>query len=58
MIQGLLNCTVECSPLFGSVLLNVIEDIINKKDIPKKIYINDNVFTPESAREALKTREY
>lgn len=58
MIEGKLNCTVECNPLLGPTFFDVVEAIMEGKPVPKRIVIAEEVFPQEVAREALPTRRY
>ena len=44
MIEGKLNCTVECSPLLGPQLFDAVEDLMAGKTLPKRIVTNEGVF--------------
>lgn len=49
MVAGKLDCTVECSPLFGPLVFDTIEKILRGEVIDKLIIQTDNVFTKETA---------
>jgi len=53
MIDGTLNCTVECNPLIGPQLFDMVEAIARKR-----IVITESVFEPGNAAEVIKTRQY
>lgn len=53
MIKGELNCTVECNPLLGPELFDLVEALIKKR-----IVIQEGVFDQAGAKEAIKTRKY
>ena len=53
MIDGTLNCTVECNPLIGPQLFDMVEAIARKR-----IVIKEGVFEPANAVEDIKTRQY
>lgn len=58
MIDGKLNCTVECTPLLGPQLMKVVQDYMDGVDLPTRIITSEEVFPAESAREAMKSRKY
>jgi simple sugar transport system substrate-binding protein len=58
MLEGKINCTVECSPLLGPQLFDAVEDLIAGKELPKRIVTNEGVFPAEVAAEALPSRKY
>jgi simple sugar transport system substrate-binding protein len=58
MIDGKLNCTVECTPLLGPQLMKVVQDYMGGVDLPTRIITSEEVFPAETAREKLKGRKY
>jgi galactofuranose transport system substrate-binding protein len=58
MIEGKLNCTVECSPLLGPQLFDAVEALMRGETLPKTIWSNEGVFPQEIAEETLPTRTY
>jgi len=56
--EGRLNCTVECSPLFGPQVYDTIAKILAGEKVPKKIYNQDELFDVKNAAKALPTRKY
>jgi galactofuranose transport system substrate-binding protein len=58
MIAGKLNCTVECNPLQGPRLMQIVKDIVAGKTIDKRIVIPESVFPSERAAEELPNRKY
>jgi simple sugar transport system substrate-binding protein len=58
MMEGKLNCTVECSPLLGPQLFDAVEDLMAGKELPKRIVTNEGVFPAEVAAETLPSRKY
>ncbi len=58
MIEGKLNCTVECSPLLGPQFFDAVEAIVAKKSVPKRIVTKEDVFPQEVAKQVLPTRKY
>ncbi len=58
MIQGKLNCTVECTPLLGPQLMKIIQDYFDGKELPTRIITAEEVFPAEIARAVLPRRQY
>ncbi|MBN1907354.1 MAG: ABC transporter substrate-binding protein [Deltaproteobacteria bacterium] len=58
MIEGKLNCTVECSPLLGPQMFDAVEALAKGESIPKKIVTEEGVFPQETAAEAIGSRKY
>ncbi len=58
MIEGKLNCAVECNPLLGPQLMKAIQDFENGKDLPLRMITAEGVFPAETARRDLVSREY
>jgi galactofuranose transport system substrate-binding protein len=55
---GRLNCTVECSPLFGPKVYDTIAKVLAGEKVPKKIYNVDELFDSTNAAKALPSRKY
>lgn len=58
MIEGKINCTVECNPLLGPQLFRTITDLTAGKTLPKRIVTKEGIFPAETAAETLPTRKY
>jgi simple sugar transport system substrate-binding protein len=58
MIAGKLNCTVECNPLQGPQLMKTALDLVNGKAVPRRIVIEEGVFTEKEAATELPNRKY
>ena len=58
MAEGKLNCTVECNPLIGPQLFDLIQAVASGKEVPKRTDVKEGVYTQEQAKEALTTRQY
>jgi simple sugar transport system substrate-binding protein len=56
--EGRLNCTVECSPLFGPKVYDTIAKVLVGEKVPKKLYNVDELFDATNAAKALPTRQY
>lgn len=55
---GKLNFAVECNALLGPQLMKAVKDLSEGKVLPMKIITAEGVFTQESAKMALASREY
>jgi len=59
MLRGELNCTVECSPLFGPLVFDAVEIILaGNSTIPKVIKQRIRVFPQDTAYRELFNRKY
>lgn len=58
MVQKKLNCSVECSPLLGSMAFTAIEQAIKGEKLPKKTIVQDQVYDQANAPEAIASRKY
>ena len=58
MIAGKLNCTVECNPLIGPQLFDLIEKVAAGQQIPKRVVVEESVYDQSKAAEVLPTRKY
>ncbi len=58
MVEGKLNCTVECSPLLGPQLFDAVEALSRGESIPKKIVTKEGVFPQEVAADVIDSRKY
>lgn len=58
MKDGKLNATVECNPLFGPQLAQLIRDVAAGKPVPKRVVVQEGVFTQDQAAAELPKRKY
>lgn len=58
MIDGTLNCTVECNPLLGPMAFDAVEKALAGEPLPRRIVVQDRLFDQTVAQEALATRRY
>jgi simple sugar transport system substrate-binding protein len=58
MADGKLNCTVECNPLLGPILMKTVKDIVGGKQVSKRIVTGESIFPAETAREEMLKRKY
>ena len=58
MMAGKLNVTVECSPLLGPQLMAAVKDVVAGRPIPKRILVEEAMFTMETAKQHIQSRKY
>ena len=58
MSDGKLNCTVECNPLLGPQLFDLVEKLRSGQTLPKRVVVEEGVFPQDKAKELLPTRTY
>ena len=58
MMAGKLNVTVECNPLLGPQLMEVVKDVVAGKQLPKRINTKEGVFPMETAAKEFPSRKY
>ncbi|TWT49396.1 ABC transporter periplasmic-binding protein YtfQ precursor [Rubripirellula amarantea] len=60
MVEGKLNCTVECNPLQGPMAFEAMDKILagDTADIPKKQMIKDEVYDRDTAKDVIDSRKY
>jgi len=58
MIAGELNCAVECNPLHGPRVAEIIQKLEKGQKVDKIQYVVEKVFDQENAAEVLPTRKY
>jgi ABC-type sugar transport system substrate-binding protein len=52
------NFIVECSPLLGPQLMDLVKKAKAGETIPQRVLTEETTFTPEQAKEALPSRKY
>jgi simple sugar transport system substrate-binding protein len=58
MVAGKLNCTVECNPLIGPQLFDLVADVVAGKPLPKRIAVEEGIYDQSQAAAALPSRQY
>jgi simple sugar transport system substrate-binding protein len=58
MIAGKLNATIECNPLLGPHLMTAVTEVVAGRPIPKRIVVEEAMFTMERAKQHIQTRKY
>ena len=58
MIEGKANCTVECNPLQGELLMETAKKVLNGEKVEKLVYVKEGIFPADVAKEKLPERKY
>src|SRR5688572_203635 len=58
MIAGKLNATIECNPLLGPQLMTSVAEVVAGRPIPKRIVVEETMFTMETAKQHIQSRKY
>lgn len=58
MVDGKLNCAVECNPLLGAPLMKAIRDMVAGKEMPLRIITEEKIYDQSVAEDLIKTRAY
>jgi galactofuranose transport system substrate-binding protein len=58
MIAGKLNATIECNPLLGPQLMTSVTEVVAGRPIPKRIVVDEQVFTMQTAKQHIQSRKY
>jgi simple sugar transport system substrate-binding protein len=49
---------VECNPLLGAQLADLIRDVHARKAVPRRVVVQEGVFTSDQAAAELPNRKY
>ncbi|WP_416151619.1 ABC transporter substrate-binding protein [Salipaludibacillus sp. HK11] len=58
MVAGKMNVTIECNPQFGPQLVELIEDHIGGEELPKRIAVEEDMYTMDQAADLIDSRQY
>ncbi|KAA9136227.1 ABC transporter substrate-binding protein [Microbacterium caowuchunii] len=58
LADGQFNFIVECNPLLGEKVAEVVKKVVAGETVEKTTIVEDQSFTPEQAKEALPDRKY
>ena len=58
MIEGKSNCTVECNPLQGPLLMETAKKILAGEKVEKLVYVDEGIFPADVAEKTLPERKY
>jgi len=58
MVEGRLNCTVECTPIIGSYVFDAAEALARGEEVPRRIVVKGEVYTMDQAADVIDQRQY
>lgn len=58
MVDGKLNCSVECNPLLGPMIMDAAEKLKKGETLPKRTVVKDGIFDQSVAAKELPNRKY
>lgn len=58
MVEGKLNCAVECNPLLGAPLMKAVRDMVSGKEMPVRIITEEKVYDESMAEDLINLRAY
>lgn len=58
MVAGKMNVTIECNPMIGPQLVELIEAHAAGETLEKRVVVEEGMYTMDQAAELLPTREY
>ncbi len=58
IIEGKINCCVECNPLFGPKAFDTVEKLVKGEPVPKKIFNKDELFDATNTPGLIAARQY
>ncbi|MFF7777706.1 ABC transporter substrate-binding protein [Streptomyces tanashiensis] len=58
MQQKKINVVVECNPLLGDQLMELAKKVAAGEDVPRRVEVEEGVFTQDQAEAALPSRQY
>jgi simple sugar transport system substrate-binding protein len=58
MVDGKLNCTVECNPLLGPAAFDAVEKAVKGETLPKKTVVEDKLYDQTTAKDVIASRKY
>lgn len=58
ILAGKLNASVECSPLLGPQVIEVVQNLVAGNAVPRRVITRESVFTRENAAAELPKRAY
>ena len=58
IVEGKMNVSVECSPLLGPQLMEMVKLVAAGKRVPRRVVTRESVFTSDNAAQELPNRAY
>jgi ABC-type sugar transport system substrate-binding protein len=56
LIEGKINCLVECSPYVGDQLMDLVRKVAAGEEVPAETYTKETIYTEKSDFETLPVR--
>ncbi|WP_181193237.1 ABC transporter substrate-binding protein [Prauserella shujinwangii] len=58
LADGKINFIVECNPLLGDQLMDLVQKVVAGEQVPKRVVVEETTFTQEEAKKVLPERQY
>jgi galactofuranose transport system substrate-binding protein len=58
MLAGKLNVAVECNPLYGPQIMGVARDVVARRRLPHRLFVEEFTYPMEMAAEIFPSRKY
>jgi simple sugar transport system substrate-binding protein len=58
MLAGKLNVAVECNPLYGPQIMGVARDVVARRRLPHRLFVEEFTYPMEMAAEVFPSRKY
>ena len=58
IVDGRMNCTVECNPLFGPIVFDTVQKVLHGEKVRRTTFNKDQVIDTTNAAALLPTRQY
>lgn len=58
MVDGKLNCTVECNPLIGPQVFDAVEKVVKHEKLDRRITVSESQYDQTQAKDVIDGRKY
>jgi len=58
VVDGRMNCVVECNPMFGPKVFDILAKVLAGESVPKVLYNHDELFDSTNAAQVIGGRQY
>lgn len=58
MLAGKLNVAVECNPLYGPQIMGIARDVVARRRLPHRLFVEEYTYPMEMAAEIFPSRKY
>jgi ABC-type sugar transport system substrate-binding protein len=58
VVDGKINCTVECNPLFGPKVYDTVKRVLAGEKVERKSFNKDELFDSTNASAVIASRKY